>query len=195
MQLWLLSLEKLKHPRHFQPVLTATHASYEMLLDLKLLQADPANADKFHDFVFVSRYDASKNYIAALEADPAYVRPATPEHRRAFVENPVNRLQYAAWPKGKYPHWSGMTTAERAQQFGNAEVVRYRDVYALCNWFAHAGAAGMAELSTEGLTAAFAWGHSKTQELFAEATDLVCETESLYEADPQLKSDLALVQN
>jgi hypothetical protein len=165
-----------------------------MLLDLKLLQADPANADTFHDFVLVSRYDAAKNYIVALEADPAYVQPATPEHRRAFVENPANRVMYAAWPKGKYPHWSGMNTAERARQFGNAEEVRYRDVDVLCNWFAHAGAAGMAELSTEGLTGAYAWGHGKIQELFAEATDLVCETESLYEADPQLKSDLALVQ-
>jgi hypothetical protein len=191
-QYWLMALEKLTHPKHFQPVLTATHATYEMLLDLKLLQADPAGADKFHEFVFVSRYDVAKNYIVALEANPAYVRPTPPEGRRAFVENPANRARYAAWPKGKSPHWSGMDMAARARQFGNAEEVRYRDVYALCNWFVHAGAAGIAEISTEGLTTAFAWGHAKIQELFAEATDLVCATESLYQADPTLKSDLAL---
>src|SRR3989442_2424336 len=44
MQHWLLALGKLDHPQHFQTVMNAARGIYELLLDLKFLNANPSYA-------------------------------------------------------------------------------------------------------------------------------------------------------
>jgi hypothetical protein len=169
MQLWLFALEKLDHPKHFQPVLSAARGIYEMLLDLKLLKADPTNAAKFHEFAFLARYDVARKYVAVLNADPAYVRPATPEPKRAFIDDPTNKARFAARPPGNLTHWSGLDAAARAKKLGPDEEKRYRTIYSVLSWYVHPGAAGFVGTTADVLTAAFAWGHGTVQDLFAEA--------------------------
>lgn len=61
-QFWARALTPLDHPQHFQIVQNAARGIYELTIDLKLLQADPSQAEKYHDHSFILRFKAAKNY-------------------------------------------------------------------------------------------------------------------------------------
>lgn len=97
MQFWLLSLEKLDYPSHFQAVLNAARGTYELLLDLKLLQADPSLAAKYHAFPFVARFSTAKKYIDELARHPGQSPPTPapkPDKRRQFVSDAANQKKF-----------------------------------------------------------------------------------------------------
>jgi hypothetical protein len=191
--LWMQTLEKVNHQRDFQTALNAMRGVYELLIDMKLLHADPTQSQKYHDFVLVARFDAAKNYVVALEAVPGYVQPSTPEPRRAFINDPMNQAEYARrrtlhWTgKKALHHWTGLSMPERVQQFGPVENRRYREVYALLSWYVHAGSPGSVYIPEADTVTAFTWAHGFIHDYFIEATDIICQTEPLYKADALLK--------
>jgi hypothetical protein len=205
MHFWMLSLAKLDYPSHFQTVLNATRATYELLVDLKLLVSDVSLAEKYHDFSFVARFSAAKKFIDHLDADPTYVLPAKPEKRRTFISDPANQkkfddLRQKHWGKDKKGnlitphHWSGLDFAVRCAKIGPTEARRYRDIYSQCSWFVHSGSAGIAGLSPDGLLAAFGWGHGQIQDMFAEGTEILCRTQHLFTANAELREQLELAR-
>jgi hypothetical protein len=205
MHLWMLSLAKLDYPVHFQTVLNATRAMYELLVDLKLLVANASLAEKYHDFSFVARFSAAKKFIDHLDADPTYTPPAKPEKRRTFISDAANQkkfddLRKKHWgmdKKGKLitpDHWSGLDFAARCAKISSKETRRYRDIYSQCSWFVHSGSAGTAGLSPDGLQAAFGWGHGQIQDMFAEGTEILCTTLHLFSANPELEKQLELAR-
>jgi hypothetical protein len=205
MHLWVLSLAKLDQPVHFQTVLNATRGLYELLVDLKLLVNDASLAEKYHDFSFVTRFSAAKKFIDHLDADPTYSSPAKPEIRRTFMSDPANQkkfddLRKKHWgtdKKGKLitpDHWSGLDLAARSAKIGPIETRRYRDIYSQCSWFVHSGSAGIAGVSPEGLLVAFAWGHGQIQDMFAEGTEILCTTQHLFTAKPNLRQQFELAK-
>jgi hypothetical protein len=71
--------------------------------------------------------------------------------------------------KRKYPeHWTGKKVRERAAAVG--EEAMYVEAYPQMSWFVHAGPAGTAGISKEGLEHVFAMGHSLIQRIFIGAT-------------------------
>jgi hypothetical protein len=206
MHLWSLDVSKLNYPVHFQTVLNAVRGLFELLVDLKLLIADPTRAEKFHDFSFVTRFAAAEKYVNCLDADPGYTQPAKPELRRVFVSDAANRKKYddlrrKHWgtdKKGKVitpEHWSGLGgMADRCANLSPSETRRYRDIYSQCSWFVHSGSAGVAGVSPDGILAAFGWGHGQIQNLFGEGTEIVCEHQQLFAADSGLRDLLAIAK-
>jgi len=201
----MLDLGKLNYPVHFQAVLNATRGMFELLVDLKLLVDDPALADKYHAFPFVARFSAAKKLIDYLNTDRTYAPPAKPEKRRIFISDGANQkkfddLRKEHWGTDKKgdlitpSHWSNLDLAARVGRLGSAESRRYRDIYSMCSWFVHSGAAGIAGISPDGLLAAFGWGHGKIQEMFAEGTEILCKTLHLFTASPGLQQELELAK-
>lgn len=205
MHFWLLSLAKLEDPVHFQTVLTATRSLYELLVDLKLLVCDRRLTEKYHDFSFVTRFSGAKKFIDHLDADPTYIRPPKPEQRRTFISHQANQkafddLRKKHWGTNRKDelitptHWSGLDLAARSAKIGPAETRRYRDIYSQCSWFVHPGSAGIAGVSHDGLLAPFAWGHGCIQEIFSEATEILCKTQHLFTANPELQQQCELAK-
>jgi hypothetical protein len=196
MHCWVLDVGKLDWPVHFQSVLGALRGTFESLVDLKLIVADPTLVAKFHAFPFVARFTAAKKYIEHLDADPSYVRPAKPEQRRLFITDPSHqkrydddRLKYWGADKNGKPitpeHWSGIDLASRTTRVGEAK--RYRDIYSMCSWFVHSGSAGIAGISPDGVLTAFGYGHGRLQAVFSEGTEILCKTMHLFKATPGLE--------
>jgi hypothetical protein len=201
MQFWLLSLEKLDYPSHFQAVLNAARGTYELLLDLKLLQADHSLAAKYHAFPFVAHFSTAKKYIDELARNPGHSPPPPapkPDKRLQFVSDVGNKKKFdderrLHWGTGKNgkpitpEHWSGLTMPERAAKLSVEELLRYRLLYAQLCWYVHPGSAGTAGISPGGLLAAFTWGHGQVQEFFFEGTELLCDGQKLFTAIPELR--------
>ncbi len=196
MHCWMLDVGKLDWPVHFQSVLGALRGSFESLVDLKLLVADPSLVGKFHAYPFVARFVAAKKLIDHLNSDPTYVRPSRPEQRRLFITDAANvkrfdddRLNYWGADRNGKPitpeHWSGIDLASRTVLAGEAR--RYRDIYSMCSWFVHSGSTGIAGISPDGVLAAFGYGHGRLQEVFSEGTEILCETMHLFKATLGLK--------
>jgi len=204
MHCWMLDVGKLDWPVHFQSVLGALRGTFESLVDLKLLVADPTLAAKFHAFPFVARFSAAKKYIDNLDADASYVRPGKIEQRRLFITDAANQKKYDEdrlkhWGvdgKGKTinpEHWSGLNLADRTTRVGEAR--RYRDIYSMCSWFVHSGSAGIAGISPDGVQSAFGYGHGRLQEAFSEGTEILCKTMHLFKATPGLEQAFELARH
>jgi hypothetical protein len=196
MHCWMLDVGKLDWPVHFQSVLSVLRSAFESLVDLKLLVADASLVAKFHAFPFIARFVAAKKFIVCVDADTTYARPEKPEHRRLFITDAANLKRFdddrvAHWGADKNgkpitpEHWSGVDLASRTVKVGEAR--RYRDIYSMCSWFVHSGSTGIAGISPNGVLTAFGYGHGRLQEVFSEATEILCKTMHLFKATPGLE--------
>jgi hypothetical protein len=200
MSLFLQSLAKLDDSCHFQMAAIAARSVFELLLDLKVLAANPSLAQKFFDFTWVSRYHKAKQLAEFLSSNPGV--DATPHSEAlALVHKPdveQNReqlcIQYG-WVdrkgKPKCPeHWSGKYISIRAQEAGLEYEEIYRSQFFFQSYFVHAGGAGIDSMSHEALQSAFVVAHLLIQRLFAEATEIIADQFHLFVADVDLRTQL-----
>lgn len=201
MQLQMRTLSVLPEWCHFQTVLSTARGLYELLIDLKLLQASPGDAEKYHDFAYVSRFAAAKKYVDEVARNPGVKLPTRrADYRAGFVSNADNfkrfdDLREKNWGRDKKnklvtpEHWSGLTMPERAKRLSLEELLRYRSVYAQYCWFVHSGSVGTSGITEEGLVAGFGWGLAESHVYFTEAIELVCSGENLFDTHDGLRDE------
>lgn len=196
MSLWMESLYHLNHKSHFQAALHAARCLYEIWIDLVELKNDHALTEKFFDFVFVQRYAAAEHRVRTLDKFKvtdakvdAIERPFVANHKAKY-----DTLREKHWGRDKKnnkiitpTHWSGLGLASRAENLGQDEEIRYRELYSKLCWYTHAGVTGVADISADGLEASFAHGHGLCQTFFRDATNLMAAEFDVYKDRPELK--------
>ncbi len=192
--LFLETLSLLKDPRHFQAANCVCRSLFELLLDMELLCNDTTLADQFFDFTFVVRFHAAQKATSMSGVDLSDIPAQT-----QFFSDPANRTKaerlcehywgrdrksQLRWPE----HWSGKKIFERARDSGRE--LYYRTEYFHQCQNVHAGGAGTAGIDAENLARSFVLSHAHSQKHVAEASQVICEHLSLFQADSSLQLEL-----
>jgi hypothetical protein len=173
--LWTDTLAALDNAVHFQAVASGQRCLFELLIDLKVLVARPDFAPKFHEFIFVERYWATRQIVEAADGDvDALAR--IPEDV-AFVTDPANATRFEdsrklLWgkegPKNRVLHWAGKLS--RAIELTQDSEIRRRhtEKYPYACFLVHGAAVGTAGLPENGFYSWFPWSHLDIQWLLFE---------------------------
>jgi len=191
------SLTRLNHKNDFQVALHCARVMYELYLDIVELIKDPALLAQFKAFTFVARYSAAQKLVNELD-DQGITDPSVGKHERKFVADPANqakfdaeRLKHWAPTKSGKPrtpqNWRDMRLPDRADELGDEEAVRYRQLYSFLCWFSHAGLVGIENVSAEGLESGMGLAHGHAQDFFFAATNLVAKQFDIYKANDKLR--------
>lgn len=78
----------------------------------------------------------------------------------------------------------------RAQVIGNDEIIRYRTLYSFFCWYSHAGAVGVANLSSDTLESTMGMAHGHSQDFFLETTGLIARQFDIYKANPAIEAEI-----
>lgn len=197
---WLKSLAKLNHPIDIQPVFAAARSIFELVLDIKLLVADPSSAPKFHGFIFVERFRAARVQVDFINRLPGGAARAS--EARSLVDDPAKHQKLESLCKSlgwwdsnnskpkRLDHWSGKNMADRARDAGIQYEELYRCYYPLLSWNVHAGAVGLGGISPAGIETGFAVAHGIIQDLGYDAAEEVGTVFRLFDADPNLRAKI-----
>ena len=209
MYAWVQSLIRLNDPRHFQAAATVARALFELLLDIKLLDADTNGkmVAKFHAFPEIERFQMAKDYVECADRNPDV--STQDAHQRKLVSQPEKEedirgkiVKHWGKTKGAKPnsckppiHWSGMNIRERAQQFGTSFEKRYLFDYRIGCLASHSGSAIYAGLDSDALESIFCLSHGLSQEYFLEATQICADVMNIstsVEEFPALVKELGI---
>ena len=202
MFLWFEAITELKDPRHFQVAQSSARSLFELLLDVKLVIQDPNVVEKVNAFTRVERFRRANRlntfvnehpsidrsqYLAELEhaTDPATIAEIDASREKFWGRSSKGKL---ISPK----HWSGRDVARLATDAGVEFEEMYISDYSHQSWYTHSGLAGIAGLSREGLTKAFAIAHMMSQRSFSQATEAVATAFRLFDAIPDLRKNMRL---
>ncbi len=199
-ELLLRGLKLLVDPAHFQIVISVARTVFELVLDLKVLAADHATAQKLHAFARVAKFRKASQLKAFLDANPSVdqsshqeaISCASDSAREQEVERDcirhwgADRNGNPRWPD----HWSGLNIADRAGNAGIEFAEMYRSQFFLQSYYVHAGPAGIQSLSREALICTFGIAHRLVQQLAATAVEVVADEFYLFSTELDLRDKL-----
>jgi hypothetical protein len=197
---WFRSLEKLDSVWDFQTIMNAARAVYELTIDIRILcinHEDPTLIEKFHVFPDVTRYDAARKFIDAVDKHGDVGKDhGGVDARRSIVNDPRIVAEFEAainkhWGGKAPPHWTGMDLVARINKYlppGN--VVDYRNMYSEFSWHVHSGSASLAGLSEDAIPFLYCQGHAFLREYFGHAGLFVGISTGLFRIHPELRQEL-----
>ena len=193
MYAWVQSLIRLNDPLHFQAAATVARALFELLLDIKLLDADTNGklVAKFHAFPEVERFQMAKEYVKFSDQNPDV--PTRDEYQRALISKPGKQqeirdkiVKHWGKTKGGKPkspkHWSGMNIRERTLKFGASYEEKYLYGYRIGCLSSHSGSGIYADLDADALESIFCLSHVLSQDFFLEATKICAKVMEISKA-------------
>ncbi len=204
MVILLRGLVALDDPCHFQFANMAARTVFELLLDLKTLAADHSTSDKLFAFTDVSKFHKATQLVDFLDKNPSIDRKPH-EHAEKFAIDPARKKRIEDlcdkhWGRIKtgkrkgelnWPtNWSGKDTCACARDAGITYEEIYRSQFFVQSYHVHAGVAGIDNLSRDALIRSFSIAHVLIQRLFAEATTVIGEEFDIFDADPEVRSNL-----
>jgi len=174
----------------------ATRCAFELWLDQLILDTDPAAAERFFDFVLVSRFQQAKKLRDFLDQTPSV--DASPHVSAVTLAGDATERQRIDDLKQRHgwndhtQHWSALGVAERARRAGPRWQEIYRSKFFLHSYYVHSGAAGIAGLTQETLGQIFATAHGLMVQCLLETSRLVAARYGLVDNDSTLQADLAV---
>lgn len=149
------------HPYQFQSVASTARAIYEVCVDLELLCTDKVGnaVNKFHGFTRASRFDAARQMCDFYERNPTLDGPDKAVERKRLAKTPgeseeIEALCQELWKRSRPPlHWSGHNMRAQCVLLGPTWEERHLKLAPLLGWQIHGGAAGVAGLSQEAISA------------------------------------------
>lgn len=189
---WVCTLALMNSPRHFQGAAAGARTLFELLLDVKLLAADPTGdrAARFFLYAQLERLRVAEKLLQ-FEAKHPDTGLIDASYLRGFVTRQGGHIRTKAttlWhdKNGKLyipKHWSGISeTEKRAQYFGPRFEAYFRQIYPYFSWFIHPGAQGYIGLPEEAFLEIYASAMRLSRLFFLEATQLCVEELKIKEA-------------
>lgn len=183
------SLTRLNNKLDFNAIAVIARTLFEVLIDLKLLtNASDEGMARFRAFPKVDRFKKAKALLEFQGANPGVERQSffDPKVRKDFVEAPGKQDEIendvkALWgitSKGEpsWPgHWSHLNFKDRVKSFGAAYEQEYLEIYSLLSWYVHAGTAGYAGFSEQGLEAVYGISLKLSRRMYIEGL-IICAT-------------------
>lgn len=203
MAVWVDSLVRLGHDAiQFQATAAACRGLFELLMDLKFLDADTTSksTERFHAYTDVDRYWVADKFVEYKTAHPkanlfsirAYKERVDKVGEKARVE----ALIVANWgktAKGKieFPdHWTNMNARERADSLGEEFGETYRFLYPMTSWNIHAGFSGQEGLGVGTYSLYVAQFNAFSQDFFMEGLKVTARVLKLDAAISELGKQL-----
>jgi len=208
--LLMRSLVKLDHPDDFQAVRSLARSMFELLLDMKSLQRDPALSKRYSSFPMIERMRTAiqvADFVAAhlstalntkykhqiaLAGDTNTLQECEDTLRDVFgITTNISADRARRFPKS----WSRSDIKTQATRSGLEDEENYVAEYPVGSWFVHGGFVGMQGITFDGFVNAYGRGHLLAQKSCHGSTFIIGKELKLFDAQIDLWTNLKELQS
>lgn len=199
------SLIKLNSSKDVQSLTAIARTSFELLIDLKILEEDKVgnSIEKYHYFRDVLILRRAKNLVEFFAKTK---RRAEDHGHKIFADwlstpgriESIDETLMKHWGSldvKRNKHWSAIDNIrERASLFGVSYEQLYVENNLILNFYIHAGSSGFFGFDEAGITSTYWQAVTLANQMYLEAIQIIIKKFELYKGFPNIREDLEKVK-